>query len=158
MANGAASLGRKVTMFFTFWGLNILRKPEKVHVGKSVIEKMFGMMMPRGSRKLGLSRMNMFGAGSKMIRGIMKSKGISSLEELIEAGKVPEFGILAVDGTMTSRMHHPPIDTISHATLPLAERLCSIVEQSELGQFRFDPAERILIPPQYLRGKTLRAK
>ena len=87
MANGAASLGRKVTMFFTFWGLNILRKPEKVHVGKSVIEKMFGMMMPRGSRKLGLSRMNMFGAGSKMIRGIMKSKGISSLEELIEAAR-----------------------------------------------------------------------
>lgn len=87
MANGAASLGRKVTMFFTFWGLNILRRPEKTRVSKSIIEKMFGMMMPRGSRKLGLSRMNMLGAGSKMIRGIMKSKGISSLEELIEAAR-----------------------------------------------------------------------
>ena len=87
MANGAASLGRKVTMFFTFWGLNILRKHEKIRTPKSFIEKMFGMMMPRGSRKLGLSRMNMLGAGSKMIRGIMKSKGISSLEELIEAAR-----------------------------------------------------------------------
>ena len=87
MANGAASLGRKVTMFFTFWGLNILRRPEKIRASKSFIEKMFGMMMPRGSRKLGLSRMNMLGAGSKMIRGIMKSKGISSLEELIESAR-----------------------------------------------------------------------
>lgn len=84
MANGAASLGRKVTMFFTFWGLNILRRSEKVKVDKSFIEKMFGWMMPRGSQKLGLSRMNMLGAGGKMIRGIMKAKGISSLEELIE--------------------------------------------------------------------------
>ena len=87
MANGAASLGRKVTMFFTFWGLNILRRTESVRTSKNFIEKMFGMMMPRGSRKLGLSRMNMFGAGSKMIRGIMKSKGISSLEELIESAR-----------------------------------------------------------------------
>ena len=87
MANGAASLGRNVTMFFTFWGLNILRKPKKVKVAKTFIENMFGMMMPRGTKKLGLSRMNMFGAGSKMIRGIMKSKGISSLEELIEQAK-----------------------------------------------------------------------
>ncbi|MBP5706744.1 MAG: DsrE/DsrF/DrsH-like family protein [Spirochaetales bacterium] len=84
MANGAAALGRKVTMFFTFWGLNILRKPKKVRVRKTFIEKMFGAMMPRGTRKLGLSRMNMGGMGAKMIRGIMKQKGVSSLEELIE--------------------------------------------------------------------------
>lgn len=83
MANGAAAMGRNVTMFFTFWGLNILRRPKKVKVKKSFIEKMFGFMMPRGSKKLGLSRMNMGGAGAKMIRGIMKQKGISSLEELI---------------------------------------------------------------------------
>ena len=84
MANGAASLGRHVTLFFTFWGLNVLRRPKKVKVKKSFVEKTFGMMMPRGTYKLGLSRMNMFGAGKKMIRGVMKSKGISSLEELIE--------------------------------------------------------------------------
>ena len=84
MANGAAALGRNVTMFFTFWGLNILRRPNKVRVAKTFIEKMFGIMLPRGTKKLGLSRMNMFGAGPKMIRAIMKSKGISSLEELIQ--------------------------------------------------------------------------
>lgn len=84
IANGAASLGRNVTMFFTFWGLNILRKTGRTKVKKTIIEKMFGFMMPKGSKKLGLSRMNMFGAGGKMIRNIMKSKGISSLEELIE--------------------------------------------------------------------------
>ena len=84
MANGAAAMGREVTIFFTFWGLNILRKPKKVKTKKSFIEKMFGMMMPRGTGKLGLSRMNMCGAGAKMIRAVMKSKGVSSLEELIQ--------------------------------------------------------------------------
>ena len=83
IANGAAALGRKVTIFFTFWGLNILRKPKRVKVHKTIIEKMFGFMMPRGTYHLGLSRMNMFGAGAKMIRQIMKSKNVSSLEELI---------------------------------------------------------------------------
>lgn len=85
IANGAAAMGKKVTMFFTFWGLNILRKEEKINVNKNVIEKAFGKMMPRGSKKLGLSKMNMFGMGSKMIREIMKKKNIQSLEELIEA-------------------------------------------------------------------------
>ena len=85
MANGAAAMGRKVTVFFTFWGLNILRRTKKVKVKKAFIEKMFGFMMPRGSKKLGLSRMNMGGAGAKMIRAIMKNKGVSSLEELIES-------------------------------------------------------------------------
>ncbi|WP_195985746.1 DsrE/DsrF/DrsH-like family protein [Clostridium sp. D33t1_170424_F3] len=85
IANGAAAMGRKVTLFFTFWGLNILRRSEKVKVKKNVIEKMFGMMMPRGSKKLKLSKMHMAGAGSKMIREVMKSKNVSSLEELIQS-------------------------------------------------------------------------
>ena len=84
MANGAAAMGRRVTLFFTFWGLNILRKNERVKVKKGLIGKMFGMMMPRGSKKLGLSKMNMCGAGAKMIRAVMKANGISSLEELIQ--------------------------------------------------------------------------
>jgi peroxiredoxin family protein/TusA-related sulfurtransferase len=84
IANGAASMGRKVTMFFTFWGLNILRKPEKVPVHKDFLSKMFGAMMPRGSMKLPLSRMNMFGIGPKLIRHLMKEKNIFSLEELIQ--------------------------------------------------------------------------
>ena len=100
IANGAAAMGRKVTMFFTFWGLNILRKPKKVKVAKSFIEKMFGMMMPRGTTKLGLSRMNMGGAGAKMIRGIMKQKGISSLEELVESAKAHGVRIVACQMSM----------------------------------------------------------
>jgi NADPH-dependent 2,4-dienoyl-CoA reductase/sulfur reductase-like enzyme/peroxiredoxin family protein/TusA-related sulfurtransferase/rhodanese-related sulfurtransferase len=85
IANGAASMGKKVTMFFTFWGLNILRKPEKVPVKKGFLDKMFGIMMPRGSRKLKLSNMNMLGMGGKMIRMVMKKKNIASLEELIQS-------------------------------------------------------------------------
>ena len=100
IANGAASMGRKVTMFFTFWGLNILRKPKKVKAAKTFIEKMFGAMMPRGTTKLGLSRMNMGGAGAKMIRGIMKQKGISSLEELIESAKKHGVRIVACQMSM----------------------------------------------------------
>ena len=100
IANGAASMGRKVTMFFTFWGLNILRKSNRVKVQKNFIEKMFGMMMPRGSKKLGLSRMNMFGMGSKMIRGVMKSKNVQSLEELIQAAMDNGVKILACQMSM----------------------------------------------------------
>ena len=87
MANGAAAMGRPVTMFFTFWGVSILRRPEKVRVKKSFIGKMFGFMMPRGSKKLGLSRMNFGGIGAKMIRAVMKQNGVSSLEELIESAR-----------------------------------------------------------------------
>ena len=68
MANGAASLGREVTMFFTFWGLNILRRPERVKVAKTPIGRAFGAMMPRGTKQLGLSRMNFFGAGANALR------------------------------------------------------------------------------------------
>ncbi len=87
MANGAAAMGRQVTMFFTFWGVSILRRPEKVRVKKSLIGKMFAFMMPRGSKKLGLSRMNFGGIGAKMIRAVMRQNGVSSLEELIESAK-----------------------------------------------------------------------
>ncbi len=85
IANGAAAMGKKVTMFFTFWGINILRKHESSAVKKTFIEKMFGFMMPKGSRKLKLSQMNMGGIGPKMIRGIMQNKNVESLESLMEA-------------------------------------------------------------------------
>ena len=100
MANGAAAMGRRVTMFFTFWGLNILRRPEKVSAAKSLIERMFGFMMPRGTKKLGLSRMNMGGLGAKMIRGIMKEKGVSSLEELIDSARAHGVRLVACQMSM----------------------------------------------------------
>ncbi|MDD4069093.1 MAG: DsrE/DsrF/DrsH-like family protein [Candidatus Izemoplasmatales bacterium] len=85
IAQGAASMGKKVSLFFTFWGLNILRKPKKVRVKKSFIEKMFGAMMPRGSKKLPISKMNMLGMGPKMIKSIMKKKNVDSLETMIKS-------------------------------------------------------------------------
>jgi CoA-disulfide reductase len=100
IANGAAAMGRKVTMFFTFWGLNILRKHNKVKVKKSLLESMFGMMMPRGSRRLGLSKMNMGGMGGKMIRYIMNKKNVSSLEDLIEQAKAQGVRIVACSMSM----------------------------------------------------------
>ncbi len=84
IANGALAMGRQVTMFFTFWGLNALRRPEKVGApGKNLIEKAFGWMMPRGSGKLALSNMNMGGMGGLLIRGIMKRKNVPALEEMM---------------------------------------------------------------------------
>ena len=84
IANGAASTGKKVSMFFTFWGLNVIKKREKPSVAKDIFGKMFGMMLPSHSGKLKLSKLNMGGAGSWMMRLIMKNKKISSLEELMQ--------------------------------------------------------------------------
>ena len=77
-------MGKDVSLFFTFWGLNVLRKPKKVKVKKTFIEKMFGRMMPRGMDKLKLSNMNMAGMGSKMIKKIMKKKNVDSLQTLMK--------------------------------------------------------------------------
>lgn len=85
IANGATAMGKKVTMFFTFWGLTALLKPEKT-VKKSGMEKMFGAMLPRGVDELGLSRMNMGGMGGKMMKKIMREKNVSSLDSLIKEG------------------------------------------------------------------------
>ncbi|KOY17977.1 FAD-dependent oxidoreductase [Paenibacillus xylanivorans] len=84
IANGAAASGRKVTMFFTFWGLNIIRKHQHQPVSKTGIGRMFNMMLPSSSHKLGMSKMNMLGIGPKMIRGLMKNNNVASLEELIQ--------------------------------------------------------------------------
>lgn len=80
LANGAAATGQKVTIFFTFWGLNVIKKLHKHKVEKDAFGKMFGMMLPSSSLKLKLSKMNMGGMGGKMMRYIMHRKGIDSLE------------------------------------------------------------------------------
>ncbi|MDO4712273.1 MAG: DsrE/DsrF/DrsH-like family protein, partial [Peptostreptococcaceae bacterium] len=100
IANGAAAMGNRVNMFFTFWGLNVLRRNEKVNVAKDLISKMFGMMMPRGSKKLGLSKMNMMGMGPKMIRSVMKSQNVYSLEELIDQAVKSGVKIVACQMSM----------------------------------------------------------
>ena len=82
LANAAAATGEKVTIFFTFWGLNVIKKTKKPKVKKDIFGKMFSYMLPSDSLKLHLSKMSMFGIGDKMMRHIMKSKGIESLESL----------------------------------------------------------------------------
>lgn len=87
IANGAAATGKKVSIFFTFWGLNVIKKVVKPKVKKDFLGKMFGMMLPSSSKKLGLSQMNMGGLGSKMMRYIMKQKNVDSLESLMQQAK-----------------------------------------------------------------------
>ena len=99
IANGAASMGNKVTMFFTFWGLNILRKKEAAGVKKDAISAAFGAMMPKGPGKLTLSKMNMLGMGTKMMKHVMKNKNVDSLETLIDSAL--KQGVRLVACTMT---------------------------------------------------------
>lgn len=82
LANGAAATGEKVTIFFTFWGLNAIKKERKPNVSKDFFGRMFGLMLPSSSKKLKLSKMNMGGIGGKMMRSIMARKNVDSLETL----------------------------------------------------------------------------
>ncbi|MDF9842614.1 MULTISPECIES: FAD-dependent oxidoreductase [unclassified Paenibacillus] len=100
IANGAAASGRKVTMFFTFWGLSILRKPQTQTLPKTMLGRMFDMMLPGSSRKLGLSKMNMFGAGPKLIRSIMSGNNVASLEELIQSAAAQGVEMVACQMSM----------------------------------------------------------
>jgi len=95
IASGAKSMGKNVSLFFTFWGLNILRRPKKVRVKKSFIEKMFGRMMPRGTEKLPISNMNMVGMGPIMIKSIMKKKNVDSLRTLMASAQDMGVKIIA---------------------------------------------------------------
>jgi peroxiredoxin family protein len=99
IANGAAAMGRPVTMFFTFWGLNVLRKTENVNVKKPLIDTMFGLMMPQGVSKLKLSKMHMGGMGTAMMRKVMKDKNIDSLEDLVK--KAMDNGVKMIACTMS---------------------------------------------------------
>lgn len=83
IANGAKAAGKDVTLFFTFWGLNILRKSNPAKVNKGITEKMFSFMMPKGADELTLSKMNMGGLGSLMMKHVMTQKNVSTLNELI---------------------------------------------------------------------------
>ncbi|MBP2690618.1 MAG: FAD-dependent oxidoreductase [Muribaculaceae bacterium] len=82
LANGAAATGKKVSIFFTFWGLNAIKRVRKPKVKKDIFGRMFGWMLPADSTQLALSKMNMLGIGSKMMRYLMRKKGVDSLETL----------------------------------------------------------------------------
>jgi len=84
ISTGAAAYDMKVKLFFTFWAISALRDPQKSAKGKNLIEKMFGMMLPRGTNNLKLSKMHMGGMGTSMIKGIMKKHRVPSLKEMFE--------------------------------------------------------------------------
>ncbi len=103
IANGAAAMGDEVTIFCTFWGLNVLRKPQKVKTGgRTLLQTMFVKMMPRGSKKFGLSKMNFAGLGAPLMRLAMKQQNVMSLEEQIATAK--ELGVKLIACTMTMDM------------------------------------------------------
>ncbi len=91
IATGAAAYDMKVKLFFTFWAISSLRDPLKSGKGKNLMEKMFGIMLPKGSRKVKLSNMNMWGMGTLMIKGIMKKHKVASLEEMFKTAA--ELGV-----------------------------------------------------------------
>src|SRR5271157_3405698 len=84
IATGAAAMGMKVVLFFTFWGTAALRAAQKKVGGKNFMGKMFGMMLPKGRNKLKLSQMNMAGMGTAMMKGLMKKKNVASLGEMYD--------------------------------------------------------------------------
>ena len=100
IANGAVAMGSEVTLFFTFWGLNALRRGNPPPVEKGLLDRMFGMMMPRGAGALKLSNMHMMGAGTKMMRHVMKTKGVKSLPELMADAKASGVRLVACSMSM----------------------------------------------------------
>ena len=90
IATGAAAMGQQVSMFFTFWGLSVLKKDSQLS-GKSLFQKMMALMSPGSSKSLPVSKMNYFGVGAKMLRSMMKEKNVSSLEEMISLAR--ELGV-----------------------------------------------------------------
>lgn len=134
MANASAALGRKVSVFFTFWGLNILRRPEKVSVHKNFISKMFSWMMPRGSAKLPLSRMNMCGLGPMLIRSVMKQKNIAGLEELIRSAQDQGVELIACSMSMDV-MGIKPEELIEGVKIGGAAAMLAHAEESDMSLF-----------------------
>ena len=134
IANASAAMGRKVSMFFTFWGLNILRKPEKVKVRKNAIAKMFGFMMPRGAKKLGLSNMNMGGMGAFMIKKIMKDKNVQSLQEMIKTAM--DSGVELIACTMSMDLMGLQLDELIDGVKPGgAAAMLANAEESDMSLF-----------------------
>lgn len=100
IANGAAAAGKKVTMFFTFWGLNVIKKPKAPRVKKDFMGRMFSLMLPKHAGKLGLSKMNMAGMGASMMRGRMKKLRIDSLESMITSAREAGVEMVACQMSM----------------------------------------------------------
>jgi len=99
IATGAAAMGMQVSLFFTFWGLNALKKRRDLS-GKGFLEKLFALMTPVGTEGLGVSKMNFFGIGAKLLRTLMKRKQVASLEELAQMAQEMGVKIIACQMSM----------------------------------------------------------
>jgi len=84
IATGAVAMGMEAVMFFTFWGTPVLRDSKKKAGGKDLMGKMFGFMLPKGRSAIKLSKMNMAGMGTAMMKSLMKKKNVASLDEMFE--------------------------------------------------------------------------
>lgn len=100
IANGAAAYDHEVTIFHTFWGLNALRKDENIKTNKSVLERMFAKMMPRGAENMGLSKMHFAGIGPKLIKKVMKKHNAMPLADLVDMAREQDVKLVACTMTM----------------------------------------------------------
>jgi len=96
IATGAAAMGQQVSMFFTFWGLSVLKKDNQIS-GKTLFQKMMALMSPGSSKSLPVSKMNYFGVGAKMLRSMMKEKNVSSLEDMISLARELDVRMIACE-------------------------------------------------------------
>jgi peroxiredoxin family protein len=100
IATGAAAMGMKVVLFFTFWGTAALRDPKKKVSGKDFMSKMFGFMLPKGRNKTILSKMHMAGMGTQMLKGLMKKKNVATLDQLFEIAAMMGVEIMVCEMSM----------------------------------------------------------
>ncbi len=99
LANGAVAMGDEVSMFFTFWGLNALRREDPPARSRSALDRMFGAMMPSGADRLKLSNLHMLGGGTMLMKKVMKDHKVPSLPQLIASAQAG--GVRLVGCTMT---------------------------------------------------------
>ncbi|NPV52585.1 MAG: hypothetical protein HPY71_03570 [Firmicutes bacterium] len=111
IATGAAASGMEVTMFFTFWGINILKKPEGRKGASTLLGKMFDIMLPKGPAKLPISKMNMGGIGAALMRRQMRNKKIQPLSEFIQMAR--ELGVKMVACTMSMDVMEIPREDLT---------------------------------------------
>jgi peroxiredoxin family protein len=127
IATGAAAAGLETSMFFTFWGLSVLKKKGAQAPGKDFKQRMFAMMTPSGSEALGTSKLNFFGMGAAMLRSMMKRQSIASLEELMVMAR--DLGVKTTACTMS-------MDAMGIAR----EELCDGLEYGGVAAFMADAA------------------
>lgn len=134
IANGAATTGKRVTMFFTFWGLNVIKKHNKPKVQKDLMGKMFGLMMPGSSRSLGLSKINFAGLGPILMRKRMQDKNVDQLELMIMQAQKAGVELIACQMSMDI-MGVAPEELLEGVTIGGVATYLSEAEQANLNLF-----------------------